>query len=269
MSIASIFIGARSARPGHDEEAPERKQGAPVPAGRVGAGHQLGVARLEAAPRRLLEGVEQGPEPGALGPLLDRIGALEDLEILGLPDVERGRVGRERVIVEVGIGHRGRPEQGLERRAPRPAARGLRDERVRGRPEVARHLDGQHARRREGPEQPREQPLVAGEPEERGIGVDEIGRPRRAPGGQVRLLPGDRGGGGRGPGQHGRRIVDAGDARLGPALLDEPRDIARAGAQVVYLIRALQRDAVEQVDRGAQPVVRELQVLRGIPGHAT
>ena len=55
----------------------------------------------------------------------------------------------------------------------------------------------------------------------------------------------------------------------GQRSLIEARDIARAGAQVVDLARLLQGDAVQQVDRRAQPVVDELQVLRGIPGHVS
>jgi len=67
---------------------------------------------------------------------------------------------------------------------------------VRGLVQVVRHLDGQHACRRQGREQAGNQLLVPADPLQRGIGVDQVARRLpggRAPGGDVGLGEGDAG----------------------------------------------------------------------------
>src|SRR5215204_3277066 len=85
---------------GEDEEAPEGEQGVPVRAPGVGSGYQAGVAGLELAALRLLQGVEELREPGALQPLLHRVLAGEDVDVRRLPDVDRRRAGGQEVVVE-------------------------------------------------------------------------------------------------------------------------------------------------------------------------
>ena len=77
-----------------------RRNGNRVRPPRVRPGHQRRVGGLEASALRLPERVQQGLEPGALGPLLDRVGALEHLEVLRLPHVEGGatHVGEDPVV---------------------------------------------------------------------------------------------------------------------------------------------------------------------------
>src|SRR2546430_3971609 len=83
------------ASPGDDEQAPERKERAAVGAAWIRARRQLRVARLEAAAVGLVERREQRHEPASLHPLLHGIDALQNLQILDLPDVERGRRSEE------------------------------------------------------------------------------------------------------------------------------------------------------------------------------
>src|SRR5262245_40752546 len=83
--------GPPAASPARDEEQPaEREERAPVGTRRVRAVHAARVLGEEAAPLRLGERLEEGAEGGALRPLDDGVGALEDLEILRLPEVELG-----------------------------------------------------------------------------------------------------------------------------------------------------------------------------------
>src|SRR2546430_16423264 len=134
---------------GHDEETAEWQQRAAVGAARIRARDQLGIGGLEAAAFRLLEGIEQWPEPRALGPLLDRVLAFEHLEILALPDVESGGARSQHTVVKGGIANRDRAEKRLELGAPRPAP-GRASPSGGGRaPETSRDFARQHPPRRQ------------------------------------------------------------------------------------------------------------------------
>ena len=82
------------------EHAAEREQRLAVAARRIGGGDPLAISRLEAAALGFVERREQREEPGPLGPFLDRVGALQHLQIFGLPDVERGGQRRQQVVIE-------------------------------------------------------------------------------------------------------------------------------------------------------------------------
>ena len=58
---------------------------------RISRRDPLAVGRLETTAFGFVERREQRREPGPLGPFLDRVGAVQHLQIFGLPDVERGR----------------------------------------------------------------------------------------------------------------------------------------------------------------------------------
>src|SRR5262249_28074598 len=80
-------------------------------------------------------------------------------------------------------------------------------------------------------------------------------------------LPADVGTLGGGLGQHLRRVVDAGDVRVGPARAEKAGDVAGAGAEIVDVCRGGEIDAIEEIERGSQPVPGELEGLRRVPGH--
>src|SRR5262249_58145221 len=88
IPLSSTVVPSAMTSLGHDEEPTERQECAAVRAARVGARDELRVGGLERASLRLLERVEQGLEPRALGPLLDRVLTFEHLEVLALPDIE-------------------------------------------------------------------------------------------------------------------------------------------------------------------------------------
>src|SRR5262245_52750210 len=160
-----------------------------------------------------------------------------------------------------------RSEQRLELRAPGPAADRLGDRGVGRRLEVPRQLHGEHAARRQRPEERGEQAIVVVEPMQRGIGVDEIRRSRGRPRREVRALPGDLRRGGAGLREHLLRVLHAGHARAGPAFLEQPGDVAGARAQVVDFAGIGEVDSVQQIDPRAQALTGELEVLRWVPGH--
>src|SRR5881296_1141250 len=254
------------ASPGDDEQAPERKERAAVGAAWIRARRQLRVARLEAAAVGLVERREQRHEPASLHPLLHGIDALQNLQILDLPDVERGRPRGQEIEVEARLRHRIRPEQRLELFAPWSVADRVRDQRVRRRAEVPWELNGEDAARLEPRQQRGKDAIVVAEPVERGIRVDDVGRAWRPPRRQISPLPGDRRSCDGGLGEHLRRLVDSRDARVRPARPEELRDVASPGAKIVDLYRIFDVDAVQQIDGRSQPVPGELEVLRRIPG---
>src|SRR5262249_58022516 len=151
---------------GDDEQTAERKERAAVRPPRIRARRQLGVARLEAGAVGLIERREQRHEPASLHPLLHGIDALQDLQVLDLPDVERGRSREQEIEVEARLGHRIRPEQRLELLAPWSAAGRVRDEGVRRRAEVPWQLHGEDAAGLEAGEQRGKDAIVIAEPVE-------------------------------------------------------------------------------------------------------
>jgi hypothetical protein len=68
-------------------------------------------------------------------------------------------------------------------------------------------------------------------------------------------------------GEHLGRAIHAGELRLRPAREKHRREVARAAAEVHHLLRRLDRDMREQVERRAHALAREFQVLGGIPAH--
>ena len=65
--------------------------------------------------------------------------------------------------------------------------------------------------------------------------------------------------------EHRRRIVDADDPRIGPALGENPRDVAGAAAEVDDRSRRCRADARHEIERRAQPLARVLEILRRVP----
>ena len=145
-----------------------------------------GCARARRAPRAAA--TSQVP----LVHSLTGFGAVEHLQILGLPDVERGRARRQQVVIDGGLGDRRRPQQRFEHRPPRPVERRLGDRGMRRRAEIARHLHRQHAARLEAVKQRDQQLVVVVEPVQRRVRIDHVGRPVRPPAREVGLLPFDR-----------------------------------------------------------------------------
>src|SRR5213593_3979745 len=140
---AGVVNGLTLASSGHDEQTAEREQRAAVGPPRIRARGQLRVTRLEPGAVGLVERREQRHEPASLYPLLHGIDTLQRLQILDLPDVERGRPRGQEIEVEARLGHRIRPEQRLELFAPWSVADRVRDQRVRRRAEVPRELNGE------------------------------------------------------------------------------------------------------------------------------
>src|SRR5207247_10283061 len=103
----------------------------------------------------------QRPEPGSLRPHPRGIDALQNLQVLDLPDVERGRPRGQEIEVEARLRHRIRPEQRLELFAPWSVADRVRDQRVRRRAEVPWELNGEDAARLE-PRQQRGKDAIGG-----------------------------------------------------------------------------------------------------------
>src|SRR3989442_509616 len=106
---------------------------------------------------------------------------------------------------------------------------------------------------------------AAGEPVWGGAGQKPAQRPRRRPAGHVGLPPVDPGIGGARALQHRRRRVATGHAGAGPAPAQQRRHVAGAAAEVHHARRARERDALEEVHGGPQPVVAPPEVLRGVP----
>src|SRR6266571_8373587 len=130
MPLSSAVVPSAMTSLRHDEKTPEWEQRAAIRAARVGACDELRIGGLECASLRLLERIEQRLEPRALGPLLDRVLAFEHLEVLALPYIEGRRERSQDAVVEGWVFHRGRPEERLELRPPRPAQRRFRNRRV-------------------------------------------------------------------------------------------------------------------------------------------
>src|SRR4029453_9413263 len=68
------------------------------------------------------------------------------------------------------------------------------------------------------------------------------------------------------PDQHFRRRIDTGDQGTGPALRQQAGDVARPAAEIVDGARTFEWNLREQVERRAQAIISEFQVLTGIPG---
>src|ERR1051326_5593590 len=82
-----------------DEHAAERKQRLAVRPARIGSVDELRICVLELAALGLLERRQERREPGRFCVFLDRVLAFENLQVLGLPDVEL-RGGRRQNIIK-------------------------------------------------------------------------------------------------------------------------------------------------------------------------
>jgi len=252
---------------GDDEEPAKGEQRLAVGARGIGGPHALAVCRFERGALPGRERLEEGREPRALHPFDDRIVSVEHLQVHRLPDVDRARVRHEQIAVELaGLGGLG-PDQPLEPIAPPGLPRRLVDRRVRGLGEVAGHLDGEDAAAGDHRRQPREQSIVPVEPLERGVGKEQADGCPGLPRPEVGELPVDVGGGPAGAPEHRLRRVDARDGGGGPALAQRARDVAGPAAEIGDVLDPLERDALDQVERGPQPMVAVGEVPGGIPGH--
>ncbi len=213
-------------------------------------------------------------EPRALRPrghrMVAAVALRQHLQVLGRPDVERARGGRQPAEV-VGGRRDGRvAHERAELRAPARTLREVGDRRVRRRAKIVGHLHGERAARGHHRDHAREHRVVRGQPVQRRVRIHDVDRrvrrPRREIAGREAHARQVRGGRAR-LREHLRRVVHADDVRVRPALREEARDVARAAAQVDDRARRRLRDAREEIDRRAQPVVLELQVLLRIPGH--
>ena len=250
------------------EHAAEREQRLAVAARRIESGDPLAVGRLEAAALGLVERREQRRQPGPLGPFLDRVRAVEHLQILGLPDVERGRARRQQVVIDGRLGDRRRPQQRFERRPPGPVERRLGDRGMRRRAEIARHLHRQNAARLE----PVEQMRPAAPDGCRASAAPHSNRSRRPAGSAASSA--------RSACCHSMPGFSA--AALASISADEStpttcasgqreaissRDVAGPGPEIVNDFGRLDIDPLQQVERRPQPRPGEFQVLGGIPSH--
>ncbi len=194
----------------------------------------------------------------------------QHLQIFGGPDVDLGAGRRQPAVVSLDRRHRRRPHQRAEPRAPASARGELGDDRVRRRAEIVGHLHGQRAAGRDHRCHAREQRAVIGQPMQRRVAVHEIDGRFRRPRGKV---PGDEAQARRIGGrrtclvEHGRGIVDADDVRLRPALGQQPGHVAGAATEIDDRARRSKVHPRKQVERRAQPRIREFQILLWIPAH--
>src|SRR3546814_776832 len=239
----------------------EGEQGLAVALRRIGGFDAGAVVGFERAALRLLQRVEQGFQRAALDVFGDRVLALQHLEILRLPDIEMLHPRSQQVVVEGRLFRRLDAQRRLQSLAPAAFAHRGVDRLMRGRAEVARNLAGEETARGDIADQPWEQLLVAEQPVQRGIGEQQIDRGRRAPVRDVRLLPLHIGRLAAGMGEHFRRVVDARDLGIRPTVAQRLGHVAAAAAEVDDGLGVLQRDVLDQVERGPQPLPREGEVL--------
>src|SRR5262249_11264986 len=91
---------AKPSSHGNQKQAAEREEGSAAGPRGIGARDPRRVLGLETGALRFLEAVEERLERRSAGPLDDRIRALQNVEVLGLPDVEVGDVRSQDVVIE-------------------------------------------------------------------------------------------------------------------------------------------------------------------------
>tara|TARA_R110002012_G_scaffold322011_1_gene553464 strand:+ start:9407 stop:9940 length:534 start_codon:yes stop_codon:yes gene_type:complete len=133
-----------------------------------------------------------------------------------------------------------------------------------------RHLHRQHATRREGGGQPRQQSLMVRQPMQRGIGQDQIDRPVRYPVNDVALSPADVSRTRPSLLQHRGAAVQPLHHGLGVTTFQGHRMLTGTAAQVPDDARIqIIRQTLQQIMRRSIPLGLETTVLSGIPnrGH--
>ena len=254
-----------------DEEPPEGiERGAVPPAGVRGAKRRaVGVEKpREVVPEKT---VQHGTEARRAHPLEHGVPAPKNLDVFGLPHVERSRKRRDEVEVVRGIERP--PARDLP--AKRPRAEGssagsagienLPHGDVRGKVAAKGHLRRESTSRGEKAHESRKQRFVSFDPMQRGVGEDETRRRIRGPLFYVRLDPLDRGVFRAGPGEHvGRTVHSAHDGR-GPAPGDKTRRVPRAASEIERESGIFGRHAGEQFDGRTATVIREPGVAVGVP----
>ncbi len=176
-------------------------------------------------------------------------------------------MGPQQVVIETRVAHRPLAQDGLQAFAPGTVTGGVHHQPVRRGIVVRRDLDGEPAARRDETGKAREQRVVAVEPLQRRVRVEDVDRLARVPFGDVGLDPGVRMRRRAGAVQHLRRVVDAGDPRLRPALAQQPGDVARPAAEIHDQSRRWRGNTGQQLRRRPQPVVLEGEILVRIPLH--
>ena len=136
-----------------------------------------------------------------------------------------------------------------------------------GRAEIARHLHCQRAPCGDIPAKSRKQGRMIVQPMQRRVGKDEVEFRRRVPARDIALFPSYVRLGFSRFGQHLRRAIDAGDAGIGPATAQYPRDVAGAATQVDHGPRMFDWNTRDQIQRRTQALSGETRVLLRIPAH--
>jgi hypothetical protein len=252
-----------------DKQAFERIGRGAVRPLRIGGGDPPGEFHLERAPLGLVERRQQRAETAALDEIEYRVLAREDLGVLRVPDIQRVGVRAQQVVIERRVADRPVAEDGLQTVAPGAVAGGVHHQAMRRRVVVGRYLDRQAAARRDEPGKPRKQRVVAVEPLQRRVRVQDVDFFLGLPVGYVGFDPCVRIRLGPGAGQHLRRVVDADDPRVGPPPPQQRGDVAGAAAEVDDALRRRQRNAGKQFRRRPEPVVLEGEILVRVPAHRT
>ena len=124
----------------HHKQPPEREERLARRGSRIGLCNALAISGLKRCFLVAVKDVQIPRQPGALGPLLDRIFSFKNLQILRLPDIDVFGQRRQHGMIESGLLDRRRRHKMLNPASPRAVQSRFRDQQMRRRFEIAWHL---------------------------------------------------------------------------------------------------------------------------------
>ncbi|ENN86158.1 hypothetical protein RHSP_33312 [Rhizobium freirei PRF 81] len=253
---------------GNQEEAREAQQHLAVDKRRIGFLDMFQIFGRESVAMVSAGMVEIGTQARTLHPFDDGSRILKRMIVIGMPDIQSGRLADQPVVIGrrcgKGIAAHALLGKGL---APRAVLAGFLHHQMAWLGQIVGHLHGKHAAGLQPIHQTVENIEMVRQPLKDGIGKEEVDGLIGTPACEIGLGEGRaRHALARGF-QHVVVAIEAGDAGRAVSLDDQFRRIAGAATKVDRTLHALQRHLRQQIACGARAFILEFHILAGRPCH--